>query len=154
MRPDRIPVPFLRPLDLRFVAHEREVRRVLADLRAALAGHIAEEDAGSLELALAEALNNIVEHAYAGRAPGVVSVSVMRNAAGDALLCRIEDDGLPMPGLTLPEGRMQPIAARIEDLPEGGWGWALIRALTEGITYARQAGRNRLDFRLPIRPAP
>lgn len=98
-------------------------------------------------------LNNIVEHAFAGRAPGQVSVSLMHADTGDALLCRVEDDGHPMPGMALPEGHMQPVAERIEDLAEGGWGWTLIRALTEEIVYERQAGRNRLHFRLPLSAA-
>ena len=128
----------------------RDARRAAV---ARFARRMGPDDAGALELTLAEVLNNIVEHAYAGRAPGQVSVSLMLASAGDALLCRVEDDGHPMPGMALPEGQMQPVAERIEDLAEGGWGWALIRTLTDEIVYERQAGRNRLHFRLPLSKA-
>lgn len=136
--------------NLRLKAEECEVRRVLQDIRARMAGRLSPDDAGSLELALAEVLNNIVEHAFAGRAPGLITVSLTEAGKGDALLCRVEDDGLPMPGMTLPEGHMQPVAERIGDMAEGGWGWALIRTLTEEIVYERRAGHNRLHFRLPL----
>lgn len=139
--------------DMRLKAEEREVRRALQHLRARMAGQLSPDDAGSLELALAEVLNNIVEHAFAGRAPGQVCVSLTLADRGDALLCKVEDDGHPMPGMTLPEGHMQPVAERIGDMAEGGWGWALIRALTGEIVYERQAGHNRLHFRLPLSAA-
>jgi serine/threonine-protein kinase RsbW len=150
MPPDSSPRHAGGCLELRLTAEEHEVRSTLRKIRLLLAERLSPDDADSLELALAEVLNNIVEHAYAGRQPGQVSVWVARAEAGDALLCRVEDDGRPVPGMTLPEGQMQPIADRIEDLAEGGWGWALIRALTEEIVYERQAGRNRLHFRLPL----
>lgn len=140
-------------LELCLSAEGHEVRRALRKIRLSLAGRLPPDDAGSLELALAEVLNNIVEHAYAGRTPGRVSVSLVRAPTGDALLCRVEDDGHPMPGMALPEGQMQPVADRVGDLAEGGWGWALIRALTSEIVYERQAGRNRLHFRLPLAAA-
>lgn len=153
MRPEQTGSSLNATIGLHLRADEREVRRVLNDIKTRFVGHLSPEDSGSLELALAEVLNNIVEHAYAGRAPGQVSVSLMLASAGDALLCRVEDDGHPMPGMALPEGQMQPVAERIEDLAEGGWGWALIRTLTDEIVYERQAGRNRLHFRLPLSKA-
>ena len=47
---------------------------------------------------------------------------------------------------------MQPVAATVEGLAEGGWGWALIRDLTTDIRYTREDGRNRLTFRIPLAP--
>lgn len=133
-----------------FRADGAEVRCALQQVQSRLRGQLAPDDVGALELALAEVLNNIIEHAYAGQVPGQVSVSVARSARDNALVCRIEDDGQPMPGLTLPEGRMQPVADRTEDLAEGGWGWALIRALTRDISYRRSGNRNHLQFHLPL----
>lgn len=153
MWPDLTGPARLTAFDLCLKAEEREVRRALQAIRTRLEGQLSPDDAGSLELALAEVLNNIVEHAFAGRAPGQVFVSLTQADTGDALFCRVEDDGHPMPGMTLPEGHMQPVAERIGDLAEGGWGWALIRTLTEEIVYQRQAGHNRLHFRLPLSAA-
>lgn len=99
------------------------------------------------ELVLAEVLNNVAEHAYAGR-PGDVSVTLRRDPRG--LHCLIVDSGLPMPGGTAPLGQLPggPDAA-LDDLPEGGFGWHLIHSLTQGLHYARQDGQNRLSFLVP-----
>jgi serine/threonine-protein kinase RsbW len=94
------------------------------------------------ELVLAEVLNNVAEHAYPSDG-GTVSVSLRLTAAG--LSCLVTDTGQPMPGGTLPKG----ILPRVE-LPEGGFGWHLIRSLTQNLHYARSGGQNRLSFLIPI----
>lgn len=131
-----------------FPAEPNAVRDALRRAVARFARQITPEDAGTLELALAEVLNNVVEHAYAGLPPGQIELDLMR--AGMSLHCRIEDAGHPMPELALPSGAMQPVAPAIEDLAEGGWGWALIRDLTADIEYFRENDRNRLTFRIPL----
>lgn len=93
------------------------------------------------EIVLAEALNNIVEHAYAG-GTGDIELTIRLNCRG--LTCRIVDKGAPMPDISLPAGHLAPAG----DLPEGGFGWYLIRALSEDLTYARIEGQNLLTFRL------
>ena len=54
-----------------------------------------------------------------------------------------------MPDHTLPMGLPQPIGVD-KDLPEGGFGWFLIRSLTENLTYRRIDARNHLSFQLII----
>ena len=100
-----------------------------------------EADRGKAEIVLAEALNNIVEHAYADGA-GEIELTICVNRQG--LDCRIIDHGAPMPHQELPSGTL----AAPEDLPEGGFGWHLIRTLSEDLRYARIAGQNQLTFRL------
>lgn len=97
------------------------------------------------EIVLAEVLNNIVEHAYAASA-GNIEIRVRRQVGG--LACQIRDHGAPMPGLSLPDGAFQPLGA-IADLPEGGFGWFLIRNTVEDLQYRREGGANRLSFLLP-----
>jgi len=46
------------------------------------------------------------------------------------------------------------IDVAIADLPEGGFGWGLIRALSSGLSYRRMSERNRLAFRIPLPGAP
>ncbi len=133
-------------LQIRFSATEGAVRPILRQTLRCFAGRLSDEDAGNLELTLAEVLNNIVEHAYAGRPPGYVHLAVTRESA--AVFCRVEDDGQPMPGLRLPEGAIAPVADRVKDMAEGGWGWALIRALTFDLAYERKTDRNYLSFRV------
>ena len=72
----------------------------------------------------------------------------MRHDGG--LHCTVSDTGAPMPGLCLPEGQFQPLKD-LADLPEGGFGWFLIRSLTEGLAYQRSKGLNRLSFQLPAK---
>jgi serine/threonine-protein kinase RsbW len=96
-------------------------------------------------IALAEALNNIEEHAYGGGIGHPVLVELEVNAL--CLRCRIEDRGTPLPGDTLPGASLpatDPVAH--EKWPEGGVGWALLRRLTTELTYHRRGGWNRLCF--------
>jgi serine/threonine-protein kinase RsbW len=100
-----------------------------------------EANRGKAEIVLAEALNNIVEHAYADGS-GEIELTICLN--GQGLSCRIVDHGAPMPQGALPDGTL----AAADDLPEGGFGWYLIRTLSEDLHYARVAGQNQLTFRL------
>ena len=99
----------------------------------------------SAEIVLAEVLNNIVEHAYATRA-GDIRIILTRTETG--LVCKVMDSGAAMPGLCLPKGDFQPLG-QTADLPEGGFGWFLIRSLVTELTYQRIDGENRLSFILP-----
>lgn len=131
-----------------FPAEPHAVRAALRAAVARFARRISPEDAGALELTLAEVLNNIVEHAYGGLARGPVDLALCHTGA--ALCCRIEDRGRPMPHLALPEGALPPTVVAVADLAEGGWGWSLVRGLTENLAYERDGDRNRLTFRIPL----
>jgi serine/threonine-protein kinase RsbW len=132
----------------RFPAEPYAVREALRAAVARFARRISPEDAGALELTLAEVLNNVVEHAYGGCAGGEVDLALSH--AGGALCCRIEDCGRPMPHLAIPEGALPPTGMAVTKLAEGGWGWSLVRGLTENLTYERDGDRNRLTFRIPL----
>lgn len=126
-----------------FPAGSDAVRRTLAAVTGWL-GHLPAPpaDPAMVELVLAEALNNVVEHAC-GALPGrVIGLELWVVRAG--LTCRVTDDGRPMPGGRLPRRHM-PTA---EKLPEGGFGWPLIAALTRDLSYRRNAGHNILTFRI------
>lgn len=128
----------------RIVAHEGAVRDLLAALRARLrALGETEETCGTVEIVIAEALNNIVEHAYGGTG-GEIALDMARETGG--LCCILRDRGRPLPGLRLPEGTAPPAVTPRESLPEGGFGWFLIRALTDRLDYARADGENRLTL--------
>lgn len=130
-----------------FTAGDQATRAVLADLVAALQeGEIGAEDRATVELILAEALNNVVEHAYAD-GPGPVSLSVERRC--DNLLCRIVDQGRPMPTDEAPDPPL-PTINPPGDLPEGGFGWHIIRCLTTELSYRREAPSNTLSMRVPL----
>ncbi len=101
---------------------------------------------GVVELVLAEALNNIVEHAYRDCPDGHI---VLRLRAGAEFAdLTLHDRGSAMPDFRLPAGRFVDVGVRCEDLPEGGFGWYLIRTLAEDICYTRENDRNRLELRI------
>lgn len=121
------------------------VREALQDLgQSPLFARMSPDLCTNAEIVLAEVLNNIVEHAYARRRGDIRLDLVLQP---DGLYCQVADHGTPMPGLNLPAGAFQPLD-QIEDLPEGGFGWFLIRNLTEDLQYQHSDGVNALTFRL------
>lgn len=133
-----------------FMADLFAVRHVLRGAVARFARRLTAEDAGTLELVLAEVLNNIVEHGYRDLAPGRIEIDLRHS--GTWLDCRIVDGGRPMPDLAPPDCPLPAADVAIDDLAEGGWGWTLIRELTDDLRYQRENGRNRLSFRVPLTP--
>ena len=105
------------------------------------------DDRGTAEIVLAEVLNNIVEHAYASF-PGQIRLRL--SLAQGMLVCAVEDDGLPMPLGEPPAGAL----GDPNDLPEGGFGWHLIRTLSSDLCYERAGPMNRLCFSLPAEQSP
>lgn len=90
-------------------------------------------------LVLAEVLNNVAEHAYAG---GVGPVAVTLRLRGGAVVARVVDRGGVAPALGA--GRAcDPLA-----LPEGGFGTGLIRTLASAICQESRMGCNILQFRM------
>lgn len=134
-------------LHLIFLASPPAVRDSLAQILAAppLRG-LSPEARSTAELVLAEVLNNVVEHAYPV-GPGPVAVTLTPAPAG--IRCLVVDHGLAMPGGTLPTGKLPAVGTALECLPEGGFGWHLIRSLTRELTYFRTGGSNRVSFLLP-----
>lgn len=128
------------------------VRNSLESLRKALSElGFSEDYLGTTELVLAEALNNIVEHAYAGRSDGQIRLDF--DCTSDGCAYQLKDEGVAMPGLTLPKGKKANLDVDVQDLPEGGFGWSLIHMLTENLHYQRNQGENRLTFQIPSAPA-
>ena len=127
---------------------ESAVRAALAEVRRVLdGGGVAAGDRGTIELVLGEVLNNVVEHAYGPGATGVITLKC--RAVPDGMGFCVCDNGRSMPGLRLPEGRLPDLACHPEDLPEGGFGWFLVRRLATDLKYARRQGTNIFRFRVP-----
>ncbi len=106
---------------------------------------LTEDTRGSLEIILAEVLNNVVEHAYRD-GPGPIRIYISRRP--DQLVVSVYDQGAPMPDLQMPKGELAPLDP--DDLPEGGFGWFLIRTLTQDLSYERLDNRNHLRFSVPM----
>lgn len=130
----------------RFLAEDLETRRVLEELVAELVlGGVGETVVANAELILAEVLNNVVEHAYAA-GTGPVELTVERR--DDGLECVVADEGKPLPPGMVP-GDDVPAQADPDSLPEGGFGWHIIRCLTSNLAYQREGGINRLMLHVP-----
>lgn len=128
------------------------VRAALEQLVAGLAARgVTAQALISVELVLAEVLNNVVEHAYA-RSAGPIEIALHHDGA--LLHGRICDHGAGMPGGILPAGAQTSLTGPTDALPEGGFGWFLIRKLAEAIDYRRTGDQNQLTFRIRIDPAP
>ena len=90
-------------LEVAFPAVEAEASRAIASLHAGLSNlGLPGQKTADIKIVLAEAINNVVEHAYAERAPGMVRVSVLDSK--DYLEVQITDTGHPLPGLKMPDG--------------------------------------------------
>jgi serine/threonine-protein kinase RsbW len=130
--------------------HDLVIRAEPVSVRAALRAitsappvcDLVPDQRATVELVLAEVLNNVAEHAYADR-PGHVAVTVSLRPLG--LACEVLDEGAAMPNNAPPAGQLPE-----GDLPEGGFGWHLIRSLTQDLSYRRKRGTNRLSFCIPL----
>ena len=125
--------------------------RIMLQLRSDLSDHLSPERCGMVEIALAEIINNIVEHAYSGRSDGEIRLAA--RVDGPVLRFDIADDGAPLPGGALPPGRPADLSVPRDSLPEGGFGWLLIRSLAREIRYDRHGDTNYLHVAFDLGPA-
>jgi serine/threonine-protein kinase RsbW len=106
----------------------------------------------TVEIAATEALNNVVEHAFATGSPAAQGPAIRLRGhlrAHEAVL-RIIDNGAALPGGNLPEGAAQDLDVATGALPEGGFGWFLIRSLAREIGYRRIGGCNVLTLTFDV----
>jgi anti-sigma regulatory factor (Ser/Thr protein kinase) len=98
-------------------------------------------------IALAEALNNIEEHAYSGRPeqPVLVEIDAARRLRK---MLKSKTAGFLCRAASLPAGQYAfgGSGGALDEMPEGGFGWALLRRLTRELAYQRQKEWNRLTL--------
>ena len=127
----------------KFQSSDLHTRRVMLALRDYMIScGVDDVTLGSVELVLAEVCNNITEHGYPGT-PGPIELKLHCHSEG--LVCTVTDHGAPLPEGTPPTAPPDPPW----ELPEGGFGWHIIRTLTDRLTYECAPGLNRLDLRIP-----
>ncbi len=133
-------------LNLSFPATQGQASEGIAILSARLAKHgLPESKADDVRIALTEAINNVVEHAYAEISPTDIRIDC--SLCAKELIVQIFDSGDPMPGLRVPSSQPAPVDTDLENLPEGGFGWYLIHRLSSDIQYERKDGVNLLYLR-------
>ncbi len=110
---------------------------------------LGEDEAGTVQLVLAEALNNVVEHALAGT-QGKTLVEIRGSLSDRGLELIIIDEGTQMPKGEAPRTRAPDVDVEMVDLPEGGFGWFMINTLAQEVSYDRVGRFNHLTLRLAI----
>ncbi|MEM6480506.1 MAG: ATP-binding protein [Pseudomonadota bacterium] len=129
-----------------FESSPNNVRDALAGLRSCL-DKIQTDDnfAGSVEIAAAEALNNVVEHAYRNADIGPIKIATYMDQS--TLYLAIVDSGAPLPDTLPPSKRTFEKPDKADEPPEGGFGWNLIMHLCSDVRYQRLSNRNHLLLR-------
>lgn len=94
-------------------------------------------------VALEEALTNIISHAFSDDARHEIEIAI-EHRAGE-LAATVIDDGKPFDPLAQPA---PDILAPTEDRKVGGLGIHLIRTLMDSVVHRRRDGRNELTFRI------
>lgn len=136
-----------RSLTLQVQPDPLGVRAALARVTDGLADVVQDSDGlDRLQIVLAEVLNNVVEHAIVDHPDPRIEVRLTGDPKGIA--CTVLDDGKPMPDGVLPAGDDTWDTVDVTALPEGGFGWFLIRQQVDALSYCRDADVNRVAFRL------
>lgn len=132
------------PVDYRWV--RRAIHEVEEEL---LEARVTKEDIGSISIVLAEAMNNVVEHAFEDNQGEKITLIVRKRSK--SLIVEIRDSGRPMPKGRAPIGN-HPMTEfnQFDTMPEGGYGWFLIRELVQDLVYDRQNDENILFFRYKL----
>jgi len=105
---------------------------VISDFIASVAGELDldEDQTFSVQMAVDEACANVIEHAYGGRADGMLRIAC--EVVNDEVVVTIHDHGRPFD----PRGVLRPdIAAPLEKRPEGGLGLFLMEKLMDSIEF-------------------
>ena len=108
-------------------------------------------DKGKIQVALVEVLNNIVKHAYRNQGSGIIEITCQPFPAH--LGFEITDSGIPLPAHCLTNDHMSAVDIQAS-LPEGGFGWFLIRQLSYDITHERHKGKNHLYLKIRLEDPP
>lgn len=119
------------------------IRNALKDVEDFLTGHgVARSEIEDITLVLAEAMTNIARHAYS-EAKGDIRLTLRLNKR--RMQCEIADTGCAFDPSGLGQTAPEPTV-----FSEGGYGWFIIRSLSDGLSYTRKNGRNNLSFSLPV----
>lgn len=141
----------LPPFSVSLDGAEEAVRHGLAKvLRCLMPLGLTADETGTVELVLAEALNNVVEHALVD-ATNATTIEIRgSHDAARGLRLTVIDCGVPMPTGTAPIAKIPDVDVSFDALPEGGFGWFMIHSLATEVHYARVGHCNHLSLHLPV----
>ena len=118
-----------------------ELRRIRRALQKSLANTPAQKRVKDVQLAVSEALQNIINHAFAEQQSGCIALSGY--IANMMLHIAIIDDA---PLAVLENIKPRPL----DEMREGGLGTHFILTLAEQVNWSHDGGRNRLDMRFAL----
>lgn len=145
-------LPVLPTLDLNIYSDLRQASEAVVRVGKWLEQeHVPSDCIGDITLVLAEALNNVIEHAYGDDRKGDIAVKATLRAR--TLSMQIVDGGRPFHGPP-EEVTLQTETYDVADMPDGGYGWFLIKSLTEDIHFSHSGGKNRLTLVVALPGAP
>lgn len=145
-----LPTPFQRQRSFVFPVEMGYLKRLEGFVQGALGERTADPALETwlmeLNLAAVEHVSNIMRHAYGEGHPGKLYGLVTFREGEGLLTLETVDTGRPFDPARLPP---RPTAyVRWQDVPEGGYGLPLIRAVMDEVHYHRQpAGRNHWQLR-------
>ncbi|WOI57438.1 ATP-binding protein [Palleronia sp. LCG004] len=113
----------------------------VVSLKAVAAGYLSDDKLAAFEIALCEALVNVVEHAFDGAGTGAITVEF--EAGSDTVALVVSDMGRPAPPDLFQNA---PALEAIDTMAESGRGLSLIGHLADGVSYRSSDGTNRLTL--------
>jgi serine/threonine-protein kinase RsbW len=118
-----------------------EIPTISSALETAMHNHaFNQEEILDTQLAVEEAITNIIMHGYKGRT-GTILISC--RATHGLVEVQIEDNGVPFDPLSVPE---PDLTGNVEDRHIGGLGIFLIRQVMDEIVYRFENGKNILTL--------
>ncbi len=105
-----------------------------------------EEDSNTIELCVAEALNNCVKHAYCNSSSAAITTELQIGA--DNLTINIIDTGNSMPDGMIENSGEELVfdPSDPDSLPEGGMGIIIMKQTMDSVLYNSQNGVNTLTL--------
>jgi serine/threonine-protein kinase RsbW len=125
-----------------------EVARVAALVDAFAAAHAVPESAlNDMQVAVDEAVSNIVRHAFPDGGMHLIRVDL--SVAAGRLFARLEDDGIAFDPTSAPAS---PPEGSLDKRPAGGLGLLFMRTLLDSMVYRREDRRNVLELAKAFEP--
>lgn len=112
-------------------------------LRAVCASVASSIDAAQIEIAVVEACNNIVEHAYRTKQGAIIMDITLEEAK---IVIALHDTGETMPTASQQNAVLDFDPKNLDELPEGGMGLFLMNTIMDERTYTFAHGRNTLTL--------
>jgi len=132
---------------LQFSSEYENVGPICAQVIEVISTSLDAEKLIELQIALSEALNNVIEHSYSEQ--GGLPVIVQFSVCTEKVSISIKDQGRGMPaGWVTPETRFEEVSIdNLENLAEGGMGMQLIDGCVDELNYEKTDTHNVLTFK-------